>query len=31
MKNFVTVIGTVFVDCKGFAKQNYIPQGRNFG
>ncbi|MEK3914829.1 carbohydrate kinase family protein [Paenibacillus sp. FSL H7-0331] len=31
MKNFVTVIGTVFVDCKGFAKQNYIPQGRNLG
>lgn len=31
MKNFVSVIGTVFVDCKGFAKQNYIAQGRNLG
>jgi pseudouridine kinase len=31
MKNFVTVIGTVFVDCKGFAKQKYVPQGRNLG
>jgi pseudouridine kinase len=31
MKNFVSVIGTVFVDCKGFAKQTYLPQGRNLG
>ncbi|NHN28870.1 PfkB family carbohydrate kinase [Paenibacillus agricola] len=31
MKNFVSIIGTVFVDCKGFAKQAYLPQGRNLG
>lgn len=27
----VTVIGTVFVDCKGFALQPYLPTGRNLG
>ncbi|GIP39951.1 hypothetical protein J31TS4_32310 [Paenibacillus sp. J31TS4] len=27
----VAVIGTVFVDCKGFAHQLYRPQGRNLG
>jgi pseudouridine kinase len=31
MKNFVSIIGTVFVDCKGFAKQAYLPHGRNLG
>ena len=25
------VIGTIFVDCKGFASDNYYPQGRNVG
>lgn len=25
------VIGTIFMDCKGFAKQKYIPAGRNLG
>ncbi len=25
------VIGTVFMDCKGFAKQKYNPAGRNLG
>ncbi|GAA3409276.1 carbohydrate kinase family protein [Paenibacillus hodogayensis] len=27
----VTVIGTVFIDCKGFARDAYIPTGRNLG
>ncbi len=27
----VSVIGTIFVDCKGFAKQNYQPDSRNVG
>lgn len=27
----VSVIGTIFVDCKGFAKQGYVPSGRNLG
>jgi pseudouridine kinase len=27
----VVVIGTVFIDCKGFAKQCYNPVGRNLG
>lgn len=27
----VAVIGTVFVDCKGFAADSYVPQGRNLG
>ena len=31
MKPRVAVIGTVFVDCKGFARQLYNPQGRNLG
>jgi pseudouridine kinase len=31
MASFVTVIGTIFVDCKGFAKQNYRPDTRNIG
>jgi pseudouridine kinase len=31
MSSFVSVIGTVFVDCKGFAVQSYTPQGRNLG
>ncbi|PYI50805.1 carbohydrate kinase family protein [Paenibacillus flagellatus] len=26
-----TVIGTVFIDCKGFARDIYIPTGRNLG
>jgi pseudouridine kinase len=26
-----TVIGTVFIDCKGFARDAYIPTGRNLG
>jgi len=25
------VIGTVFIDCKGFARDSYIPTGRNLG
>ena len=28
---FVTVIGTIFMDCKGFARQHYNPHGRNLG
>lgn len=31
MKTNVAVIGTVFVDCKGFAKQSYYPLSRNLG
>ncbi|MBP1157452.1 MULTISPECIES: PfkB family carbohydrate kinase [unclassified Paenibacillus] len=31
MTSFVSVIGTIFVDCKGFAQQNYNPTGRNLG
>lgn len=27
----VAVIGTIFMDCKGFAKQGYNPAGRNQG
>ncbi|MHB8916673.1 MAG: carbohydrate kinase family protein [Desulfocucumaceae bacterium] len=27
----VAVIGTIFIDCKGFAKQKYNPLGRNLG
>ena len=27
----VAVIGTIFIDCKGFAKQDYQPLGRNLG
>lgn len=27
----VSVIGTVFIDCKGFAQQQYHPFGRNLG
>lgn len=25
------VIGTVFIDCKGFARDSYVPTGRNLG
>lgn len=31
MKPFVSVIGTVFIDCKGFAAYAYQPDGRNLG
>jgi len=31
MKPRVAVIGTVFMDCKGFARQLYNPYGRNLG
>ncbi|TDF98280.1 PfkB family carbohydrate kinase [Paenibacillus piri] len=31
MSSFVTVIGTVFVDCKGFSHNQYVPAGRNLG
>jgi len=31
MASFVSVIGTIFVDCKGFASQAYNPAGRNLG
>jgi len=31
MKPFVTVIGTIFMDCKGFAQGPYDPEGRNLG
>ncbi len=27
----VMVIGTVFIDCKGFSHQKYYPEGRNLG
>lgn len=28
---YISVIGTVFVDCKGFARNRYTPDGRNLG
>lgn len=31
MKPKVAVIGTTFMDCKGFSKQQYDPLGRNLG
>lgn len=31
MSHFVTVIGTIFIDCKGFAKQTYEAASRNLG
>lgn len=31
MQSNITVIGTVFVDCKGFATASYNPEGRNLG
>ncbi len=31
MSPHATVIGTVFVDCKGFARNTYRPDGRNIG
>ncbi|BAU28711.1 pseudouridine kinase [Aneurinibacillus soli] len=31
MQPFVSVIGTTFIDCKGFAAQAYQPDGRNLG
>ncbi|MGF9713228.1 PfkB family carbohydrate kinase [Paenibacillus naphthalenovorans] len=31
MTSFVSVIGTIFVDCKGFPQKNYNPTGRNLG
>jgi pseudouridine kinase len=31
MPSSVLVIGTIFIDCKGFAKQNYHPSTRNLG
>lgn len=31
MTELVSVIGTIFVDCKGFARQNYQPDTRNIG
>ncbi len=31
MGHSVSVIGTIFIDCKGFARQNYHPDGRNLG
>lgn len=31
MNPFVSVIGTIFIDCKGFARQLYNPTGRNLG
>lgn len=31
MTNFVSVVGTVFVDCKGFANEQYNALGRNLG
>jgi pseudouridine kinase len=30
-KSMITVIGTVFMDCKGFAQTKYNPLGRNLG
>jgi len=30
-KPVAAVIGTVFMDCKGFARQKYLPAGRNLG
>ncbi|WP_028551198.1 carbohydrate kinase family protein [Paenibacillus sp. UNC451MF] len=31
MTNFISVVGTVFVDCKGFANEQYNALGRNLG
>jgi pseudouridine kinase len=31
MEPKVAVIGTIFIDCKGFAQSNYNPFGRNLG
>jgi pseudouridine kinase len=31
MKETVAVIGTTFIDCKGFSRQAYSPLGRNLG
>lgn len=31
MTHFITVIGTIFMDIKGFAKKDYNPVGRNLG
>ena len=31
MSTHVGVVGTVFVDCKGFAAERYVPTGRNIG
>jgi len=31
MEPEVAVVGTVFIDCKGFARQRYNPLGRNLG
>ena len=31
VKTHIAVIGTVFVDCKGFAAARYVPTGRNIG
>lgn len=31
MEKTVAVIGTTFIDCKGFSRQAYNPQGRNLG
>jgi pseudouridine kinase len=31
MQPVAIIIGTIFMDCKGFSKQQYIPAGRNLG
>ncbi|MFD2614785.1 carbohydrate kinase family protein [Paenibacillus gansuensis] len=31
MKHNIIVIGTVLIDCKGFAETRYIPEGKNIG
>ena len=31
MATHIGVVGTVFVDCKGFAAERYVPSGRNIG
>lgn len=31
MELAVSVIGTIFIDCKGFARDKYHPDGRNLG
>ncbi|XEC93454.1 carbohydrate kinase family protein [Paenibacillus tarimensis] len=31
MQPFVLVVGTIFIDCKGFANQKYHPSARNLG
>lgn len=31
MQSTVAVIGTIFLDCKGFAQKTYHPAGRNLG